>query len=94
MKRLINYESYLKLVEQYQKRENFEDFILEGCLLDSHILTADGCKTSIIKEVYLNEWSSAYSLTMYNKIPKKYQAVIDLLLDDESEKASKLFYKR
>ncbi len=29
-------------------------------------------KTVIITEVYLNEWSSAHKIRMYNKIPKKY----------------------
>lgn len=35
--------------------------------------SAKGKKTIVIKEVYLNEWSSAHTIRMYNKLPKKYQ---------------------
>lgn len=65
---------------------------IAGCLQDNYILTADGYKTAIIKEKYINDWSSGQSITLYNKIPKKYQQVIDLLENDETEKANKLFF--
>ena len=29
-------------------------------------------KTIVIKEVYLNQWSSGHTIRRYNKIPKKY----------------------
>lgn len=43
------------------------------------ILTGDGLKTAIIKEVYLNEWNSGHTIRMYNKIPAKYAAIIAAL---------------
>lgn len=38
---------------------------------------AKGKKTIIIKEVYLNEWRSGHKIIKYNKIPAKYQKLID-----------------
>lgn len=80
------------LIEKYG--EDSEIFTIEGGLLDSYIITSDKFKTAIIKEVYLNEWSSAYSIVFYNKTPLKYQKIIDLLEGEEYEKASKLFYAK
>jgi hypothetical protein len=38
--------------------------------------SAEGCKTIVIKEVYLNAWSSSHTVRMYNVAPKKYQKFI------------------
>ncbi len=81
------------LIEKFSKRQNFKCYTIYGSLLDNHILTADGTKTAIIREKGLNEWSSAYSIKLYNKIPKKYQKVIDLLDIDDEQEAAKLFFK-
>jgi hypothetical protein len=35
--------------------------------------SAEGKKTIIIREVYLNEWSSGHTIRMYKKMPKKYE---------------------
>lgn len=37
----------------------------------------EGLKTAIIKEVYLNEWSSAHTVRMYNETPKKYEKMLE-----------------
>lgn len=41
------------------------------------ILYGEGLKTTVIKEKYLNEWSSAHTIRMYNKCPKKYEDLIE-----------------
>lgn len=52
--------------------------INEGCLgIGDWILTAKGKKTVIIKEVFINSWSSGQSITMYNKTPKKYEKYLN-----------------
>jgi hypothetical protein len=38
---------------------------------------AEGKKTVLIKERYLNNWASVHTIRMYNKTPKKYQKLID-----------------
>ena len=53
----------------------------EGCLGLGTVLlhSAAGYKTVVIKEVYLNEWSSGHTVSKYNKVPKKYQTIINNL---------------
>lgn len=66
-----------KLINKYVERGGEVYTIEEGCLgLGLIVLTGNNLKTTIIKEVYLNEWSSAHKVRMYNKCPKKYQEII------------------
>lgn len=42
----------------------------------------------IIKEIYLNEWSSGHTLRKYKKLPKKYKELVEgniSALEDEYE---------
>jgi hypothetical protein len=39
--------------------------------------SAAGMKTIVIKEFFINSWSSGHSVRKYNKVPKKYQIIID-----------------
>lgn len=80
------------LVKQYAEDQNSRIYVIGGCLLDGYILTAPGFKTVIIKDVYIDCWSSAQSIRMYNKTPAKYERVIDLLEEDMEEEAFNLFY--
>lgn len=47
-----------------------------GVGLGTILCIAEGCKTSLIEEVYLNEWSSTHRIRMFSKIPKKYLDLI------------------
>lgn len=59
--------------------------VKEGCLgWGLTICHGDGLKTAVITEVYLNEWSSAHTIRIYNKMPKKYKAMLE---DVEGETA-------
>jgi hypothetical protein len=40
------------------------------------ICFGDGLKTAVIQERFQNEWSSTHTITMYNKLPKKYQLML------------------
>jgi hypothetical protein len=53
--------------------------IEEGVLGLGTILlhSAIGKKVVLIKEVFLNEWSSGHTIRKYNKMPKKYESMID-----------------
>ena len=48
--------------------------IKEGSLGLGTILLhgAEGKKSVVIQEVFLNAWSSGHTIKMYNKLPKKY----------------------
>jgi len=76
---MYNYQQIDKLINRYSQIENSETIQIREGILGSGdwILTAPGKKTAIIKEVFVNEWNSTHTLKMYNKIPKKYQKIID-----------------
>jgi len=41
--------------------------------------SAAGKKTVVIKEFFINAWNSGHTVRMYNKVPKKYQQIINNL---------------
>ena len=68
-----------KLIDTYINKYQGElHQIQEGTLgLGKLILfNGNGRKSIIIEEVYLNEWSSAHKIRMYNNLPKKYETLI------------------
>jgi len=68
-----------KLIETYIDKFNGELYeVYQGTLgLGKLILyNGNGRKSIIIEEVYLNEWSSAHKIRMYNNLPKKYETLI------------------
>ena len=67
----------LELISRYAEIEGEIITLEEGSLgLGWVLCMADGCKTSLIQEVYLNEWSSTHTIRMFRKTPKKYLAMI------------------
>jgi hypothetical protein len=54
--------------------------INEGVLGLGYLLLhgAEGKKTIVINEYYINSWTSGHNIRMYNKTPKKYQKLIDI----------------
>jgi hypothetical protein len=61
------------LIDQYIDKGGDIHEIEEGVLgFGTIILSAIGYKYAIIKEVYLNSWSSGHTIKFYNKLPKKY----------------------
>jgi len=63
-----------KLIDKYIERDGEIRTIEEGCLgLGVVVLEAPNYKTVVIKEFYINEWTSGHKIRMYNKTPKKYQ---------------------
>ena len=71
---MYNYQQIDKLISRYSEIENSQTVqISEGVLGSGNwILTAPNKKTAIIKEVFVNSWSSTHTVKMYNKTPKKY----------------------
>lgn len=69
-----------KLFDKYIKQGGEVTILDEGSLVYGLVVChGDGLKTAVIKEVYLNEWISASSVRFYNKIPSKYQKMIDII---------------
>ncbi len=68
------------LITKYVNQYNGECLeIEEGCLGLGTILlhSAEGKKSILIKEVFINAWSSGHTIKMYNKLPKKYTQLIN-----------------
>lgn len=75
-------KSIEELIEQYVHEFGGEMYQLEegGVGLGLVVLTgAEEKKSVIIREYYLNHWSSGHDLKLYSKLPKKYQKMIDEL---------------
>ena len=75
-------DNVIKLIDRYIERGGQAHQINEGVLMYGDWILFDSrglWKTIIIKEVYVNEWASKYSVRMYNKTPLKYQKIIDKL---------------
>ena len=87
----ITNEQICKLADLYAEKDGVI-YTIEGCLNDNYIFTGAGLKTMIVKEFSLNEWSSVNVIKRYNKCPKKYEKVMELLDAGEDEKAKKLFF--
>ena len=67
-----------QLIQAYIDKEGEMHQLEEGVLGHGVLmLTACGCKTAIIKEVFLNSWSSAHTVRFYNEMPKKYAKMME-----------------
>lgn len=82
MKNLYSCKAVAELIDDYINRGGEVAYIEEGVLGYGTTLLYDlrepvHLKFVVIKEVYLNEWSSAYSIRQYNRIPQKYNKMLD-----------------
>lgn len=65
------------LIDIYIEKGGEAITLVEGGLgLGMVICFGEHLKTTIIKEVALNEWSSGHTVRMYNKMPKKYEDML------------------
>ena len=67
-----------KLMNLYVEKGGEITEIEEGCLgYGLLILHGPGLKTSVVREVYVNAWSSAHTIRKYNKCPAKYMKMLE-----------------
>jgi hypothetical protein len=73
-------KAYDKLVDKWNNLGGNIDIIEDGSLasVGLAIFTKKGYKSIVIKEVYLNDWSSCLGVTQYKKLPKKYNKLISV----------------
>lgn len=66
------------MMEKYIEKGGEVVTLYEGCLgLGTVVCFGKNLKTTIIQERYLNEWSSYHTMRMYNKMPKKYEIMLE-----------------
>lgn len=86
MQAMYSLEACEKLMEEYYQRGGECVTLEEGSLgLGLVLCYGENLKTTIIKEVYLNEWSSGHTIRMYNKMPKKYEKMLEDFWNREEE---------
>lgn len=79
-------ESCEKLMEEYYYSDGECVTLKEGNLgLGLVLCYGENLKTTIINEVYLNRWSSGYTIRMYNKMPEKYKKMLENFWNREEE---------
>lgn len=93
MASLYSYEAVERLADKYAERGGTV-YTIPGSLIDNYIMVAPDCKVSICEERYLNEWSSACTLRMYNKMPANIEKIVELLDEGEDERAAAMFWRR
>lgn len=92
------YKAVQNLLNTYLNKDDGVSIYEVPCsLLDGYLVipNKDNLYCSLIKEVYLNEYSSAYTIRMFNKnrITKKMFTFIDLYNEEgASDKVIDLFY--
>jgi len=65
------------LIQNYIESRGEVTVLEEGALGHGKlILHGAGLKTTIVSEVYINEWSSGHKVRTYNNTPKKYLNLI------------------
>ena len=69
-----------ELIDKYVNEFDGEIFTIEeGVLgLGTIILTnAEGKKSILIREYYITSWTSGHEVKLFNKLPKKYNKLIE-----------------
>lgn len=75
---LYTNEVVQNVIDKYIEKEGEILEVVPGCLgYGITICIGYGLKYTVIKEIFLNSWSSAHTIVMYNKLPKKYDKLID-----------------
>lgn len=68
----------MDLINRYINRGGNCVELIEGVLgFGVTMLYGNGLKTFIIKEYYINEWTSGHTIRAYNKTPKKYEKMLE-----------------
>lgn len=76
--KLYSYTKAVEIMNRYAELNGDIHILDEGCLVYGLVVCeGEGLKTAVIKEVYLNPWSSGQSIRFYNKTPKKYAKMIE-----------------
>lgn len=77
---VYSYQQVDSLIERYTNKGGEALQTSEGVLgSDDWLLYDFGGKLKfiVIREIYLNSWSSAHTVRKYNRIPKKYQKILN-----------------
>lgn len=77
---MTNYSlsSLQNLINKYIEEGGEAYELQEGVLgLGLVVCRLEGYKSAVIREYYINCWTSGHTCRFYNKLPKKYEVMID-----------------
>lgn len=84
-----SYKEVNELINKYLDRggdfEELEEGLYTYGLAMLHAHPDLKLKTFIIQEVVLNEWSTAFTIRGYNKTPKKYEKMLERVIEAQEE---------
>lgn len=76
--RLFSVSAVENLINRYLDKGGEITTVKVGVLgYGTTLLAGEGLKTAIIKEVFINEWSSGHTVRFYSKTPKKYSKFLE-----------------
>lgn len=75
----LNLTDCQQIINKYIEYGGYIEQINDGCLGLGFLILhgAPGKKSIIIQEYFINSWQSGHNVKMYNKLPKKYQKLIN-----------------
>ena len=75
-----NLDSVQKLTNQYISKGGQVIELVEGVLgYGTTVCFGDNLKFCVIQEKFETSWSSVHTIRLYNKIPKKYESLLNNL---------------
>lgn len=81
---LYTCDAVRELIDRYTEKNGHIITIQEGTLgYGILLMVAKGYKTTVVTEVYLNEWSSAHKIRMYNRTPEKYKRFLNNVIFEQ-----------
>lgn len=76
--RLYTSQAIQELADYYIENGGDVYEVVEGTLgWGTTIMMRSGWKSIVVKEAYVNEWSSGHTVRRYNSLPKKYQVMLE-----------------
>lgn len=78
MQKNYSLHSLEQLISEYANRGGSIYELIPGTLgLGLTVCTLDGYRTAVIKEFFINPWSSGHTCRFYNVTPEKYRKMIN-----------------
>ena len=76
--KLFKSEAVDKVTDFYLSKNGEVVLLRDGSLLEYGLAVcmAPGFRSCVIREVYLNAWSSGYKVRTYKKLPKNYEKLL------------------
>lgn len=77
-RKLYTSEAIQELAQYYIDNGGEVYELVEGTLgWGTTVMVRDGWMSIVVREVYVNEWSSGHTVRRYRQLPNKYQTMLE-----------------